>query len=77
MTEPKKWRQSTVFGVKLEIPEKRDLDKVCCASCYYAEEPVCNCKCHGAYHGLGRLNKRTKRDSEKTESKQGEAAGDV
>ena len=78
MTEKKLWHQSIVFGAKLEIPEKTDLDKVCCASYYYAEDPECHCKCHGAFHDLGRLNKRDREKVEifhnKPESRQTEDA---
>jgi len=69
MAEKKLWHQATVFGAKLEVPEEKELEKVCCVSCYYAENPECDCKCHGAFHGLGRLNKRNK---EKPEGKQTE-----
>jgi hypothetical protein len=66
MTESKLWRQSTVFGEKL--PLKADPTKPpegCCESCFMATEKVCRCACHGAYHGLGRLNKRTKDEKKK------------
>lgn len=52
------WKQSSLTGQKLELPTQKDLNTVCCESCYNALEETCTCKCHGAYHGLGRLNKR-------------------
>lgn len=53
------WNQTNIFGEKLENPKtKQELDAVCCESCYTATEPECNCRCHGAFHGLGNLNKR-------------------
>lgn len=39
-----------------KVPSKEELNKVCCAACYTATEEKCACKCHGAYHGLGRTN---------------------
>jgi len=50
------WKQTTIFGKKLDLPTKEELRDLCCESCYNAEEETCVCKCHGAYHGLGRLN---------------------
>ena len=50
------WKQTTVFGETLEIPE--NLKEVCCSACYNANEPVCVCQCHGAYHGLGNKNRK-------------------
>lgn len=35
---------------------KNELNKVCCEACYNAIGPDCDCRCHGAYHGLGNLN---------------------
>jgi len=52
------WKQKDLFGEKLNLPTKKDLDKLCSENCYYALEEKCTCKCGGAYHGLGRLNKR-------------------
>jgi hypothetical protein len=49
------WNQINLFGEKLNIPE--DLKDVCCEACYNAKEEKCVCRCHGAYHGLGSLNK--------------------
>ena len=50
------WNQTNLFGKVLEIPV--ELKTVCCEVCYNAAEEKCDCKCHGAYHGLGRLNTR-------------------
>lgn len=62
------WKQKNLFGKTLELPTEKDLPKICCESCYNALEEKCTCKCGGAYHGLGRLNKRAhdpeKRDVE-------------
>jgi hypothetical protein len=66
MTGSKLWRQSTVFGEKLPMSEDPlKPPEGCCSSCYLANEKVCRCTCRGAYHGLGRLNKRTRGDLEK------------
>jgi hypothetical protein len=55
----KMWRQKNLLGDKLELkPGKNPLEGLCTESCYMAEEEKCTCRCHGAYHGLGRLNKR-------------------
>jgi hypothetical protein len=55
----KMWNQKTLFNQVLDLPKsKAELDAVCCESCYLAAEPECVCKCHGAFHGLGNLNKR-------------------
>ena len=53
------WKQNNLFGEQLELPSKQELSELCCESCYTAAEPECDCKCHGAYHGLGNLNKQT------------------
>jgi hypothetical protein len=51
------WNQKTLFNKVLDLPKsKAELDAVCCESCYTATEPECDCRCHGAYHGLGNLN---------------------
>jgi hypothetical protein len=50
------WNQKNLFGETLEIPAH--LKDVCCESCYTAQEEKCVCQCHGAYHGLGNLNKQ-------------------
>jgi hypothetical protein len=51
--------QKTLFNKVLELPKtKAELDQVCCSSCFYAKDPECDCQCHGAFHGLGNLNKR-------------------
>ena len=50
------WNQKDLFGQELAIPER--LSEVCCESCYTAKEEKCVCQCHGAYHGLGTINKR-------------------
>jgi hypothetical protein len=52
------WNQTNLFGEKLNVPGKEELSEVCCESCYMAKEEVCVCKCHGAFHGLGNLNKQ-------------------
>ena len=77
MTAPKLWQQSTIFGEKLpmnELDPERPPEGACTERCYDAEEEKCTCRCGGAYHGLGRLNKRTKKNLEKTESNQGEGS---
>ncbi|MGD0645276.1 MAG: hypothetical protein ABSA75_10265 [Candidatus Bathyarchaeia archaeon] len=53
------WNQTNLDGKILELPT--ELQTVCCAECYNAQEPECNCRCHGAYHGLGNLNKKNGR----------------
>ena len=60
------WNQTSIFGEKLEFPTKEELKDACCESCYTAKEPECDCKCHGAFHGLGNLNgpKKPKRRTE-------------
>ncbi len=46
--------QKDLFGDELPLPKtKEELNDVCCESCYTAQEKVCTCRCHGAYHGLG------------------------
>jgi hypothetical protein len=65
MTNPKLWRQVTVFGEKL--PTSEDPLKPpegCYSSCFMATEKVCRCTCRGAFHGLGRLNQRAKTQKE-------------
>ena len=59
------WAQTCVFGEKLEVPTKEDLKNVCCEACYNATEPKCQCQCHGAFHGLGNLNKKAKIEMQK------------
>ncbi len=55
------WKQINIFGEKLEIPtQKKEFSEICCESCYTAKEEKCDCKCHGAFHGLGNLNKEKK-----------------
>ena len=49
------WNQTNLLGQELKIPSK--ITEVCCESCYTAKEEKCTCQCHGAYHGLGNLNK--------------------
>lgn len=52
-------KQNNLFNEPLDLPQnKKELKDVCCEACYYAEGPDCDCQCHGAYHGLGRVNKR-------------------
>jgi hypothetical protein len=65
--EKRMWKQSTIFGEKLDLPSKEELEELCCESCYTAKEKTCVCKCHGAYHGLGRLNERSQQGKEETE----------
>jgi hypothetical protein len=52
--------QKDLFGDSLRKPhaikDKEQLKILCCEPCYFAKEKDCNCKCHGAYHGLGRYN---------------------
>ena len=56
------WNQKTLFNQVLELPKsKTELDAVCCESCYSATEPECTCRCHGAFHGLARLNSRAEK----------------
>jgi hypothetical protein len=51
--------QKTLFNQVLKLPKtKKELDAVCCESCYTASEPKCDCRCRGAFHGLGNLNKQ-------------------
>lgn len=53
------FKQSNLFGDKLPLPKgPKELREVCCESCFNATEEKCDCRCKGAYHGLGRLNKR-------------------
>ena len=56
------WNQTDIFGNELKIPEK--IGEVCCESCYTAQDEVCTCRCHGAFHGLGNLNKKKEEESE-------------
>ena len=60
------WNQINLFGQRLELNRKSDnpLEGICCEPCFNATEEKCNCRCHGAYHGLGRLNKRDPNDKE-------------
>ncbi len=51
------WNQTNLDGKILELPT--ELQSVCCEICYNATEEKCDCKCHGAFHGLGNLNKKT------------------
>jgi hypothetical protein len=47
--------QKTLSGKTLKLPKtKEEIDEVCCEACYSALEKECRCKCHGAYHGLGK-----------------------
>jgi hypothetical protein len=59
------WNQTTIFGEKLDLPTKEELEVLCCESCYTAKEKTCTCKCRGAYHGLGRLNSREEKEEPK------------
>lgn len=64
MIETTLWQQTTIFGEKLPLNEsdpERPPEGVCVESCYMAKEEKCSCRCNGAYHGLGKLNKRTKK----------------
>jgi len=54
--------QKTLFEKTLENPQTKEaLNKVCCESCYTAKEEKCDCKCHGAFHGLGNHNKNERK----------------
>ena len=63
-----------MFGEILKVPKEKELSQVCCESCYIAQEVVCVCKCHGAYHGLGHLNKAKIDTSYEKELPEAEAA---
>jgi hypothetical protein len=60
------WKQSNLFGENLELKKgDNPLEDLCCESCYNAEEETCVCRCHGAFHGLGRLNSRSEKEETK------------
>lgn len=59
------WMQKNLFGKALKTPapaSKKEINKVCCEPCYTAKNRKCTCKCHGAYHGLGKVNSRDPND---------------
>jgi hypothetical protein len=43
-----------------DLPPKQACDE----KCYDAEGERCQCRCGGAYHGLGRLNNRERKEAE-------------
>jgi len=55
------WKQSNLFGEQLPMNKNNpDLppEHICTETCYDALGDKCTCRCGGAYHGLGNLNKR-------------------
>lgn len=43
--------------IKPADPEEPWKSLGCCEACYNAEGERCKCRCGGAFHGLGRVNK--------------------
>jgi hypothetical protein len=62
----KMWKQNNLFGEQLPMNEETpDLppEHICTETCYTATEEKCTCRCGGAYHGLGNLNKHKEQRS--------------
>jgi hypothetical protein len=60
------WKQSNLFGQPLPMnPKNQSLppDHACDERCFDAEGERCSCKCGGAYHGLGRINSRERKEA--------------
>jgi hypothetical protein len=54
-----------LFGQQLPMnPKNPNLppEHTCDERCYDAEGERCSCRCGGAYHGLGRLNQRERKE---------------
>lgn len=43
----------TLDGNSIDV-NKTTIKQNCCSACFYAKNDDCNCKCNGAFHGLGR-----------------------